>query len=167
MNAGFTLRQAAEPDVASFREVARRSIFELCDPWYSQEELRAWLGQYPAAAVYRRWLRTRMLVVAEQANRVIGFAQLDPERAAIEAMHVLPECARCGVGTGLARTIEELAARRGFSNISVEASVNAAAFYERCGYVSLGAARFICRNGRELDAVKLRKELPAYSPLRS
>ena len=164
MNAGLTLRQAAEPDIVSFREVARRSIFELCDAWYSQDELQAWFGEYPAAAVYRRWLRTRMLVVAEQANRVIGFAQLDPQRAAIEAMHVLPECAGCGVGSGLVRTLEELAARQGFSNLSVEASVNAAAFYERCGYVRLGAARFICRNGRELEAVKLRKALQAHAP---
>ena len=117
------------------------------------------VSQYPDDTRYRKWLGTRVLVVAVDANQVVGFAQFHPERAAIEAMHVLPEFTRKGIGTMLVQSIETQAIQRGLNAVDVEASTNAEQFYLRCGYTKVVDGKFKCRNGIELNSILLRKQL--------
>jgi putative acetyltransferase len=153
------IRNFAQNDIALFRNVVARSIYELCAGSYSKQELDAWFHQYPADAIYRNWIETRVLLVAVAENQVVGFAQFHPERAVIEAMHVLPEFTRRGLGTTLVRHLETQASQKGLSTIDVEASINAERFYLQCGYTKIRDGKFKCRNGVELNSILLRKQL--------
>ena len=154
-----TVRNFAESDIAVFRNVVGQSIYELCAGFYSREQLDAWFSQYPDDTIYKKWLETRVLVVAVDVNQVVGFAQFHPEKAAIEAMHVLPEFTRRGIGTMLVHSIETRAIQRGIHTVNVEASINAEQFYLRCGYTKVREGKFKCKNGIELDSIVLRKQL--------
>jgi putative acetyltransferase len=153
------IRNFGENDIAVFRNVVARSIYELCAVSYSKQELDAWFHQYPADITYKDWSKTRVLLVAVIGNQVVGFAQLHPERAVIDAMHILPEFTRRGIGTMLVASIEARAGQKGLNTVEVEASVNAEQFYLQCGYTKVREGKFKCRNGLELDSIILRKQL--------
>jgi putative acetyltransferase len=160
-NVSAIIRSLAENDLAVFRNVVARSIYELCAGSYSNQELDAWFHQYPADTIYRSWIETRVLLVAVVDDQVVGFAQFHPERAVIEAMHVLPEFCRRGIGTKLVKELETQASQKGLDSLDVEASTNAEQFYLQCGYTKIRDGKFKCRNGVELNSIFLRKQLNA------
>jgi GNAT superfamily N-acetyltransferase len=160
-NVSVIIRNFADNDIAVVRNVVARSIYELCAGSYSKQELDAWFHQYPADAIYINWIETRLLLVAVADNQVVGFAQFHPERAIIEAMHVLPEFTRRGIGTRLVKTLEAQASQRGLNTVDVEASTNAEQFYLQCGYTKIRDGKFKCRNGVELNSILLRNQLNA------
>ena len=95
------IRNARESDIVRFKEIIEASILELCKDFYTQEQIEALLKQYPSPALYKKWLWERVLIVAENDDEVIGFAQYDPCTNSIEAVHVSPDHTCLGTGRNL------------------------------------------------------------------
>lgn len=155
------IRRAEVDDIEHFKEVVESSITVLCKDHYSQDQINGLLKQYPVPELYKRWLNERILLVAEKDSKIVGFAQFDPAIAAIEAVHVLPECTHLGIGRRLVEEIENIASAMNIKRIVLESSINADKFYAKCGYVRKGLAKFTCNNGVELKTVTYEKQLHA------
>ena len=153
------LRRATKDDIDSFKKVIRMSILELCKDFYSDEEISSLCAQYPAKGIYESWLGDRVMIVAEDANEIVGFAQFNPINSSIEALHVLPEYNNQGIGKALVKQIEEFAKNIGIQKITLGSSLNAQSFYEKCGYVRKDASKYQCKNGMGLDVVNYEKEI--------
>jgi GNAT superfamily N-acetyltransferase len=126
----LTIRDATSGDVATLREVFRRSslsndnnrmkllahpeVFELSDDGVTEG-------------------RTR---VAVADGCVIGFATWlgSGDVAEIEDLFVDPDWMRRGVGRALVRDLIALAQRRGVNRMEVTGNPHARAFYERVGF---------------------------------
>ena len=155
------IQDASADDIAAFKQVVEASVRLLCNACYTPVQIAALLGHYPAAEVYRKWLSQRVLIVAKDGECVVGFAQFNPATASIEAMHVSPVHVGKGIGRRLTQCLEDKARALGFDTIRVVSSLNAAAFYAKCGYVAQARGVYRCNNGVELDAVPFEKQLVA------
>ena len=105
-------------------------------------------------------IRERFLVVSEDANGITGFGQLNQASGEVEAVYVLPDRQREGIGTALLRSLEEAARAAGLMQLSLSATTNAVSFYERAGYTRGASAVHRLPNGVDLPCIRMSKTLP-------
>jgi GNAT superfamily N-acetyltransferase len=141
-----------------------RSVEALCKDAYSSREVRTWVELLREEG-YLRPEQARTVLVAERGRQLVGFGQLDAFLGEVEALYVVPEEVGHGVGSALLSALEELAWRAGAQVVSLDASLNAEAFYRMRGYVRLHAAKRILTPEVQLACVRMRKQRPAV-PLR-
>jgi len=154
----INIRNAIQVDIEQFKVVIESSILAFCKDYYTTDQIDALLGQYPDAALYTKWIDDRVLIVAENENSVIGFAQYNPENNSVEAIHVSPKYACNGIGSKLVKKIEEIAKSQGADKITLGASLNAVDFYAKCGYRKKEITEYKCNNGITLKTVVYEKE---------
>ena len=153
------IRKATKNDIVQFKEVIKSSILFLCRDYYTLDQLRALLGQFPEHTLYEKWLNERVMVVAENNQGIIGFAQYNTDLKFIEAVHVAPQQARQGIGKRLLGELELIAAGKGALKITLESSLNATQFYDKCGYKKVKHGKYYCKNGVVLETVTYEKSL--------
>jgi hypothetical protein len=74
------------------------------------------------------------VLVATDGGRIVGFAALAVETEEVRAVYVHPDAGRLGTGARLLAALERIAGLRGLPAISLEASLNAVAFYAAAGW---------------------------------
>jgi predicted N-acetyltransferase YhbS len=107
--------------------------------------------------VYTKWLNDRVLIVAIDESDIVGFAQFNPRLSSIEAVHVSPKHAGRGIGRALVNEVETKARSLGTCKITANSSLNAVAFYSKCGYLRRGPGKYRCKSGVELETVMFEK----------
>jgi GNAT superfamily N-acetyltransferase len=122
------IRRARDTDRDAIWRVHVHSIRALCTGWYGEAEIGVWVGRL-TPEVYRGAILNRVVLVAEQDGEIVGFGQLDLDRAEIEAVYVVPDTARQGVGSRLLRSLGEVARQRGLARLHLCASLNAQVLY--------------------------------------
>lgn len=152
------VRPATEADAEEIFRVHSESIRVLCSGKYEPEEITAWIAVRTPAS-YRVALATRELFVAEWQGEVVGFGQLDPEKAEIEACYVAPGAIGAGVGAALLFRMETEALRRGHCSVRLNSTLNAEGFYAKCGYRWLGKATHRVSGNVDLACIRMEKEL--------
>ena len=152
------VRPAQPSDVDEIFRVHGESIRELCRTRYGEREIAAWISFRPPEA-YRSAFASRELFVVELDREIVGFGQLDPRRAEIEACYVAPDCVGSGLGAALLQRMEDEARRRGHALVHLNATLNAESFYARMGYRRLGPATHRVAKDVELECVRMEKAL--------
>jgi putative acetyltransferase len=115
---------------------------------------------------YLRPEQPRTVLIAERGRSLVGFGQLDPLVGELEALYVAPEEAGHGVGSSLLSSLEALAWRAGAAALSLDASLNAEAFYRARGYIRLHRAHRILTPEVQLACMRMRKPRPASAEFR-
>jgi predicted GNAT family N-acyltransferase len=75
-------------------------------------------------------------------ERVVGAGRLRPlgsQLAKLERIAVLSEHRGKGVGIALTQHLEDVATRRGFTQLTMNAQQSAVGFYEKLGYIAVGS----------------------------
>lgn len=110
----------------------------------------------------------RYTVVAEADDEVIGFGGVRLDDGSLLGIFVDPEYGGRGVGAAIIDAVEAHAREAGLETLSVFAALNAAGFYEACGFERVGRRDARGREGpigtyesgdEELPAIEMRKEL--------
>ena len=109
----ITARKAISEEFDDFKKVVVESVLELCKHHYTHAQLKSLLAQYPGRELYEKWIHERVLVVAEDDGKIVGFAQYFPPNSSIEAIHVLPSQVKRCVGKNLIGLIEDIARNQG------------------------------------------------------
>ena len=125
------IRPATTEDRQALWQVHIQAIRQTAKSHYDAAQIEAWAGRLTPEGYAPN---PDVFFVAEAEGNVVGFAELNLERGEIEAVFVAPDCGRRGVGRRLLQTLEDLAAQRGLTHLTLDASLNAVAFYERMGY---------------------------------
>ena len=152
------IRAAVGDDAEAVWRVHTASIRGLCAGWYTEQEIAVWTGRLIAEA-YRRAIEAHVMVVAERGGAVVGFGELDLERAEIVAVYVLPEVAGTGVGSDLLAHLEETARAADRARLTLCASLNAEAFYARRGWRAGAREKHRLTPGVAVDCVRMDKDL--------
>ena len=134
-----------------------RSIKEICGPYYENDEeiLAQWLGNKTPTNV-RRWIesdRSYSVVAVNDKGLVVGFASISGSEIMLN--YVLPEVLYQGIGKGMLQALETQAIASGVGRIDVVSTIPAKAFYERNGYMSNGAPRYVGRIVGDFPLVKV------------
>lgn len=132
-----TIRDGTDDDRDVLADLHRRSIRELADGEHSDAQIEAW-SAYPEPSVYPIDDPDVAVLVAERDGDVAGLGEVDVSAGELSKLYVGPDHARAGVGRALCEAMIERAEEAGIETLSVEASRNAAPFYERMGFERVG-----------------------------
>lgn len=131
----WPLRPFVPGDTMALRDLFAQSIEELTQDDYDDEQRIAWASMAEDAQAFAMRLGGAVTLVVMADGEHAGFASLKDNRL-LDMLYVHPYHAGQGVGAALADALERIAAARGASDITVEASDTAAMFFEQRGYVA-------------------------------
>ena len=163
MTQPITIRPAGMHDVPAIQRIYNREVLEgvaTLDEWpWSDARRRAWLDEH----------RDEMVIVAQGAETVVGFAHFTPMRkfgfrfTREVTVYVDPAHHRAGVGRRLVEALIEAARERGLHVLIARiTSGNAAslALFEALGFERTGLRReFGYKFGRWIDVVEMQLTL--------
>ena len=128
------LRPFLPSDTPLLAEIFRASIAELTSEDYSKAQQAAWMSFAEDEDAFGARLTGELTLVATIGGEAVGFAALKGSDL-IDMLYVHPAAAGQGIGAQLVDALERLAAARGATKLSVDASDTALGFFERRGYV--------------------------------
>jgi len=129
----LAMRPLLPADVPLLAELFRASVDELGADDYSEAQREAWAAAADDAEEFGARLGRELTLVATLDGTAIGFAAL-ADNSRIDMLYVHPAATGQGVGAMLCDALEKLAAVRGTSELSVDASDSARGFFERRGF---------------------------------
>jgi putative acetyltransferase len=155
------LRPYLAADAPALAAIFQASIEELAAEDYSDAQLSAWGAAAYDVDAFAHRLSGALTIVATIEAEPVGFASLVGDR--IDMLYVDPAAASQGVGSRLLEALEKLAANRGVTTFSVDASDNAQPFFQRRGFTPR-TRNSVQRGGEWLGNTTMQKELPAVQP---
>ena len=129
------LRPYLPDDAALLAEIFRASIEELTTEDYSEAQQEAWAAAADDEQAFADRLSKQLTLVGTLNGSPVGFISFEG-RERIGKLYVHPAAAGQGVGTMLYDAAEKLAAGRGASKLTVEASDSASGFFQHRGFVA-------------------------------
>ena len=133
MKPAYPLRPFLIADTAALQDLFAQSIEELTADDYSEDQRLAWISTAADAEAFAERLAGMVTLVIQIDGEYAGFASLKDNKT-LDMLYVHPYHAGQGVGTALVDALERIAAGRGASEITVEASDTAVPFFEARGY---------------------------------
>lgn len=159
------LRPFLPADVPVLAAIFRASIEELAADDYSEEQQAAWAATADDVEAFAARLAGQLTLVATLKGAAVGFASL-VGKDHIDMLYVHPAAVRHGVASVLCDALEKLAGARGATQITVDASDTAAAFFARRGY-DAWRRNTVILGGEWLGNTSMRKNLPAAAGKRA
>ena len=99
------------------------------------------------------------MIVARTADQIVAFGSIEPASGELRALYVAPAHGRHGIAARILAALETRARRRGLTELHMNASLNAEAFYRRHGYAALGRGEHTLPSGGTMICVRMRKTL--------
>jgi putative acetyltransferase len=155
------LRPFLPADAPLLAEIFRASIAELTAEDYTEAQQAAWMAAAGDEEEFGRRLAGELTLVATVDGEPVGFAALKGKDV-VDMLYVHPAVAGQGIGAQLVDALEKLAAARGATKLSADASDTALGFFERRGYVPQQRNSVAC-DDEWLANTTVQKTLPARS----
>jgi len=157
------LRPYLASDAAELAEIFRASIAGLAGDDYSEAQQAAWMAAADDEEAFGERLGSELTLVATIDGEAVGFAALKG-RDVVDMLYVHPAVAGQGIAAQLIDALEKLAAARGATTLTADASDTALGFFEGRGFVPQRRNSVAC-GGEWLANTTVLKPLKA--PLRS
>jgi putative acetyltransferase len=151
------LRPFLREDTPILAAIFVAAIEELTGDDYNEAQQQAWASVASDEEQFGKRLASELTLIATLQNSPVGFASLKGKDH-IDMLYVHPNAAEHGVASMLCDALEKLAASRGATSLTVDASDNAADFFAKRGYI--GKQRnSITIDGEWLANTTMRKDL--------
>ena len=129
------LRPMLPADAPVLAAIFRAAIEGLAAEDYNTAQQEAWMSAADDEAAFAARRAKELTLLATLDHVPAGFASLK-DNDHIEMLFVHPRAARRGVAKALMGALETLAAARGITRLTVDASDTARDFFAQCGYVA-------------------------------
>ena len=129
------LRPFLPADTPVLAAIFAAAVGELTGDDYSSEQQEAWAAVADDEEAFGAKLAGELTLIATLRNAPVGFASLKGKDH-IDMLYVHPSAAGQGVASALCDALEKLAASRGATSLTVDASDNAQDFFRKRGYVA-------------------------------
>jgi putative acetyltransferase len=129
------IRDATTRDAAPIADLFYHTVLTVNVRDYSRAQVEAWAGPAPEPERWEKRIAAgeRRTFVAEQVERVLGFAEFEGD-GHIDTLYVHHEFQGCGIASRLLDRIEAEAQRLCLARLYTEASITARPFFERRGF---------------------------------
>ena len=154
----LAMRPMLPADVPDLAEIFRESIADLTGDDYSQAQQEAWASAADDEEEFAQKLSGALTLVATFGGAAIGFASLADNKK-LDMLYVHPAAAGQGAGAMLTDALEKLAAGRGSTELTVDASDSARGFFEKRGFIAR-TRNTVSLNGEWLANTTMSKTLP-------
>jgi putative acetyltransferase len=153
------LRPFLAADTPLLAEIFRASIAELTTDDYTEAQQAAWMASAGDEAAFGARLAGELTLVATVDGAPVGFAALKGADV-IDMLYVHPAVAGQGIGAQLCEALEKLAAARGATRLTADASDTALGFFEHRSFVPQ-RRNTVPRNNEWLATTTVQKTLSA------
>lgn len=153
----FQIKRATPSDAQAAFDIRLLAIRHQCIGAYTPEQMLAWTAG--SAEQGYSVLMDRHFYLGYVQGEPVATGMLDVERCEIGAIFVLPGFMQQGLGLKILKHLEALARSLGIKQVNLDATLNAAAFYRRCGYVGDTPAIYHSPSGLELACIPMVKTL--------
>jgi N-acetylglutamate synthase-like GNAT family acetyltransferase len=153
----FEIRRAKPSDAQAAFDIRLQAIRHQCIGAYTTEQMLAWTAG-AAKDGYCELMEKHFYLGCIQSEPV-ATGMLDLENSEIGAIFVLPSFMQQGIGLRILRHLECLARELGLKEVNLDATLNAADFYRRCGFVGDAPAIYHSPSGLQLACVPMVKTL--------
>ncbi|MBY6105499.1 GNAT family N-acetyltransferase [Ferrimonas balearica] len=151
------IRPATRSDADAVLRLRQRAILHGCAGHYPAADLALW-SQGAASEAFLSDLEQHFYLL-EQDGVLAGSGMVNLEDGRIDAIFTDPDWVGQGVGSTLMVHLEALARAHGLAELTLDATLNAAPFYRRCGFVGEAQSQYHSPRGLILDCVPMRKLL--------
>ena len=151
------LRPFLPADTPVLAAIFVAAIEELTGDDYSEAQQEAWASAADDEEQFGKRLAGQLTLIATLQNSPVGFASLKGADH-IDLLYVHPSAAGQGVASMLCEALEKLAGARGAKSLTVDASDNAAEFFQKRGYVGM-QRNTVTVNGEWLANTTMQKTL--------
>ena len=152
------LRPYLPADAPLLAEIFRASVEELAADDYNAAQQQAWASFADDAAFVKK-LSDNLTLVATLDGSPVAFATLE-DAEQIAMLYVHPAAAGRGIASMLCDALEKLAAARGTTRLTADASDSARSFFEQRGYVAQ-QRNTVSQGGEWLANTTMTKQLTA------
>lgn len=151
------IRPARYRDAEVAFDIRFQAIRHQCITVYTPEQVQAWT-QVPLTDRYRARVE-RQYHIAWRGEVAVATGLIDFQSGELGALFVLPAFMGQGIGKAMVQYLERLALEGGLTEIHLDATPNATAFYHRCGYHGDVGGIYTSPSGLELACTPMRKRL--------
>jgi GNAT superfamily N-acetyltransferase len=152
-----TIRKALADDAAVAWQIRNAAINSECKGHYPAELLAIW-SDGPATEEFAQFVAEHVFV-ATIDETVVGTGMIDCSTGRVDAIFVRPDMLRRGIGRQIVSFLEGVARTAGLTELTLDSTLNAAAFYRSCGFVGDTAAKYRSPRGVTLDCIPMTKRL--------
>lgn len=153
----FEIRRAEPSDAQTAFDIRLQAIRHQCIGAYTAEQMLAWTAG-AAKDGYSDLMEKHFYLGCIQGEPVVT-GMLDLDNSEIGAIFVLPGFMQQGIGLKMLSHLECLARELGLKAVNLDATLNAADFYRRCGFVGEEPAIYHAPSGLQLACVPMVKRL--------
>ncbi|MFM9379846.1 GNAT family N-acetyltransferase [Pseudomonas sp. UV AK001] len=153
----FEIKRATPEDAWIAFEIRRLAIRHQCIGAYSGQQMLDWTKG--SAQDGYDTLMQKHFYLGYVEGEPVATGLLDLEHREIGAIFIHPDFMRRGLGKRVLSFLEALARSLGLAEVCLDATLNAADFYRRCGYVGEGSAVYHSPSGLQLACVPMVKKL--------
>ena len=152
-----TIRKALADDAAVVWGIRNASVLSGCKGFYPDELLASWTeGQMTEKFV--QYVNDNFYVACIN-SLVVGTGVIDLSTGKLDAIHVRPDKMRRGIGKQIILFLEDAGRAAGLKALTLDATLNAAPFYRRCGFIGEAVGVYVSPRGIALDCVPMTKVL--------
>ncbi|WP_341501442.1 GNAT family N-acetyltransferase [Gallaecimonas sp. GXIMD4217] len=152
------IRKASRDDAQAAWDIRNAAIRVACPAHYDAEVLALWTeGDMTDDFIT---MVAEHFQVAELHGRVMATGMICLDTGKVDAIFVHPRAMGSGLGLAMMAHLEALARRAGLNRLFLEATLNAAPFYRRCGFVGDRVDQYHSPRGITLPCVPMAKPLP-------
>jgi N-acetylglutamate synthase-like GNAT family acetyltransferase len=158
----YQIRKASSHDAKLIFDLRSRAILDKCSGHYDQQVLAHWT-QGDMSQAFVEDVATSFYVT-EIKGEIIGTGQLrvaqdDINLALIDAIFVEPKHMGSGAAKAMILYLEQQAKVMGIRRLKLDATLNAAPFYRRCGFSGDELSQYHSPRGLVLACVPMEKSL--------
>ncbi|MBS7542707.1 GNAT family N-acetyltransferase [Ancylobacter oerskovii] len=165
MEVKLRLEKARPEDAEAMLIVHRAAIRGTAAAYYDPDIIDAW-APLPLRPDHIDALARRIesgeeeaIVARGRGGVIVGFGSFVPGGRELRAIYVVPDHGRLGIGAALLRELEIRARKYGLSELIMDATLNAEAFYTRHGFTAVRRGESVLRGGRRMACIRMRKPL--------
>ncbi|MBK5413374.1 GNAT family N-acetyltransferase [Pseudomonas sp. TH31] len=151
------IRRATSSDAETAFDIRLQAIRHQCIGAYTEQQMLAWTAG--AAKDGYDGLMEKHFYLGCIEGAPVATGMLDLERNEIGAIFVLPGFMGQGIGLKILNYLEGLARDLGLEEVNLDATLNAADFYRRYGFVGDAPAIYHSPSGLQLACVPMVKGL--------
>lgn len=154
----FETRAVRFDELPEVLRLIRRAIERGCRERYDADQREAVYVSY-ASTLFGDATGPFETIVAEQAGRIVGVAQLDPALARLRALFIDADLQQRGLGRALLADVEARALKHGCASLHGAMSLNAVPFYQQAGFRRCAGPERLMTSGVRVPVVRMEKDL--------
>jgi GNAT superfamily N-acetyltransferase len=158
----LTIRKATADDAPAAWAIRKAAILHACKGFYADDLLTRWTDGETTGEFVEFVVERFYVALADGVVVGTGFVNLDNGR--IDAIFVRPDMMGKGFGKRIMAFCEDLGRRAGLTRLTLDATLNAAPFYRRCGFVGDAVGVYQSPRGISLDCIPMTKTIAPDGP---